>query len=71
MLGQISVIIKPSEYASKSLVFFLSLIEKVGLPVGTINIIYGKGKSIGSKLVKNKFVDMISFTGSTTTGKKL
>lgn len=71
LAGGNSVIIKPSEYASKSLSLFVRLIEKVGLPEGTINIIFGKGPSIGSKLVNNKLVDMISFTGSTVIGKKI
>lgn len=71
LAGGNSVIIKPSEFASKSLVYFIKLIEKVGFPEGTINIIYGKGHKIGSSLVSNKQVDMISFTGSTATGKKI
>ena len=66
-----SVIIKPSEYASSSLSYLVQILKKQKLPPGLINLIYGKGENIGAKLVKSKKVNMISFTGSTKTGKKI
>ena len=37
----------------------------------SINVVYGNGKKIGSYLVKSNGIDMISFTGSTDTAKKI
>ena len=36
-----------------------------------INLIFGKGPNIGKKIVDNKNINMISFTGSTKVGKKI
>lgn len=71
LAGGNSVIIKPSEYASRSIVYFVKLLKNIGLPKGVVNLIFGKGSSIGSKLVNNNLINMISFTGSTETGKKI
>ena len=65
-----SVIIKPSEFASQSIIKLLKLIDKINLPEGTLNLVTGS-KKIGSLLVENKDVNMVSFTGSTHVGKKI
>ena len=64
-------IIKPSEFASQSIVFLVKLLKKIKFPPGVINLIFGKGPSIGKKIVDNKNINMISFTGSTKIGKKI
>ncbi len=66
-----SVIIKPSEYASLSIIYLIKILKKAGLPKSTINILFGKGERIGKMIVKNPDINMISFTGSTTVGKKI
>jgi len=43
--------------------------NKVGLPKGVLNIINGKGSTVGTKLVSHKEIKAISFTGGTSTGK--
>ena len=65
-----SVIIKPSENGSLSINYFIDKIQNKGLPVGTINLITGNVKT-GKNLVKNKDINMISFTGSTKSGKAI
>lgn len=65
-----SAIIKPSEFSSKSIIYLLKLIQKINLPKGLLNLITGK-KKIGSLIVKNKDINMISFTGSTIVGKAI
>lgn len=64
-------IIKPSEFASQSIIFLVKLLKKIKFPLGVINLIFGKGPSIGKKIVDNKNINMISFTGSTKIGKKI
>ena len=65
-----SAIIKPSEYASQSIVKFLELIKEIKIKSGVFNLITGS-KEIGNLLVKNKNTNMVSFTGSTQVGKKI
>ena len=66
-----SVIIKPSEFASQSLIYLMSIIKQVNLPAGIVNLVTGSGPKVGSMLTKNKSINMISFTGSTFVGKKI
>ena len=63
-------ILKPSEYASAALIKFVELIKADRrVPKGIINLITGDAQ-VGTELVLNKNVKCISFTGSTTAGKK-
>ena len=66
-----SVVIKPSEFASGSAYELTKIFNKMNNFKGIITTINGEGTTIGSHIIKNKNVDMISFTGSTTTGKKI
>lgn len=65
-----SVVIKPSENGNSSIEKFIRLIDKLGLPKGLINFLTG-GSDLGKKLIKNKNISMISFTGSTKSGKQI
>ena len=66
-----SVIIKPSEYSSQSIIYLVKLLHKAKFPNGTVNLIFGKGSDIGKKIVRHSEVNMVSFTGSTAVGKKI
>src|SRR3984957_9516480 len=50
--------------------FFAQLFEAAGLPPGLLHILPG-GADVGDALVKDKNVDMISFTGSTKVGRSI
>ena len=64
-----SVILKASEDAPR-LAFLIGKISKEsGLPDGVLNIIQGDGIVTGNRIVESKKVKIISFTGSTYTGK--
>ena len=65
-----SVVIKPSEHASQSIVKLLQLLRNLKIKNGILNLVTGS-KKIGELLVKNKNTNMISFTGSTVAGKKI
>ena len=45
--------------------------KEAGIPDGVVNIIHGKGSVVGTAITENKDVDVISFTGSTATGKAI
>jgi benzaldehyde dehydrogenase (NAD) len=50
--------------------FFAQLFEAAGLPPGLLHILPG-GADVGDALVKDKNIDMISFTGSTKVGRAI
>jgi aldehyde dehydrogenase (NAD+) len=45
--------------------------EETDFPAGVINIVTSEGHEIGQQLCEDERVDMISFTGSTNTGRKV
>lgn len=66
-----AVIIKPSEYTSLSLLYFLEKVrEKQLLPDGLVHVVLGDA-TLGDYLVHHTGVDKVSFTGSTATGRKI
>lgn len=65
-----TMVLKPSEYASLSASIAGEIFLEAGVPPGVINIVYGLG-DIGQYLVKHPDIDLISFTGSTATGKMI
>ena len=64
-----TMVIKPAQQTSLSMLYFAELCEAVGLPPGVINIITGKGSTIGDYLASHAGVDKVSFTGSTPVGR--
>lgn len=66
-----SVVIKPSELASLSIIRLGELLLEAGLPPGVVNIVTGAGPRAGAALVQHRGVDKISFTGSGRTGREI
>jgi len=66
-----SIIVKPSENSTYSILKIAELTKKVGLPKGVFNVVPGLGSKTGKILAKHKDVDAIYFTGSSETGKKI
>ncbi|MGO7733454.1 aldehyde dehydrogenase family protein [Rhizobium leguminosarum] len=67
-----TVVAKPSEHTSGSLVAFAKMaVEKAGLPAGALNVIVGKGSIVGPALASNLDVRKISFTGGLKAGQEL
>ena len=66
-----SVIIKPSEAASLSILKLGEICLEAGLPPGTLNIVTGNGKQTGQALARHMDVDVLTFTGSGNTGRQL
>ncbi|CAI1643495.1 hypothetical protein SEUBUCD646_0M03070 [Saccharomyces eubayanus] len=63
-----TLVIKPAENTSLSLLYFATLIKKAGFPAGVVNILPGYGQLVGKALASHMDVDKISFTGSTKVG---
>lgn len=66
-----SVVIKPAEQSSLSLLRVASLAKEAGVPDGVFNVITGYGEETGKELALHKDVDGIFFTGSSKVGKML
>ena len=64
-----TMVVKPAQQTSLSMLHFARLCEEVGLPAGVINIVTGRGSSIGNYLASHPGVDKVSFTGSTPVGR--
>lgn len=62
------VIAKPSEITPKTAAMLGAICQKVGLPKGVLNILHGKGASVGSAICNHPKVKAISFTGGSATG---
>ena len=66
-----TMVIKPSEYTSASLLEFMKIIEQAGFPAGVVNVVTGFGPEAGTPLVEHPLVAKIAFTGSDVTGQKI
>ncbi len=64
-----TVVIKPSEHASVSMLAFLELFAQAGFPPGVVNVVTGFGDEAGAALVGHPLVDRIAFTGSDVGGR--
>ncbi|AJB48168.1 MULTISPECIES: NAD-dependent phenylacetaldehyde dehydrogenase [Acinetobacter calcoaceticus/baumannii complex] len=62
-----TIVLKPSEFASLSLLRLAELAIKAGIPAGVINVVTGKGDT-GQYLIESPLVKKVSFTGSVPTG---
>lgn len=64
-----TVVIKSGEDVPLSALNLVKACEQAGIPKGVVNLINGSGEQVGPVLVGHKDVRLISFTGSTSTGK--
>lgn len=64
-----TIVIKPSEYTSASLLEFMGLIEEAGFPPGVINVITGFGNEVGEVLTTHSKVRKIAFTGGAAAAR--
>jgi acyl-CoA reductase-like NAD-dependent aldehyde dehydrogenase len=71
LLAGCTVILKPSEVAPFSAFVLAEVIAAAGLPAGVFNLVTGYGPTVGEALAAHPGVDMVSFTGSTTAGKRV
>ncbi|RKF16217.1 aldehyde dehydrogenase [Roseovarius spongiae] len=65
-----SVIVKPAEQTTLTALRIAELASMAGLPAGVLQVLPGDGPSVGEPLGLHRAVDMVSFTGSTETGKR-
>jgi aldehyde dehydrogenase (NAD+) len=66
-----TVVIKPSEYTSASVLALMTLVEEAGFPPGVVNVVTGFGADVGMPLVEHPLVAKVAFTGSEATGQRV
>jgi aminomuconate-semialdehyde/2-hydroxymuconate-6-semialdehyde dehydrogenase len=66
-----TVVAKPSEVTPLTATLLGELAAEIGLPPGVLNIVHGTGAEAGEALVKHPGIKAISFTGSTTVGRRI
>ena len=64
-------VLKPSEYTPLSMRRMVEVFHEAGLPPGVVNLVNGRGAVTGNALVSHPDIDMIGFTGGTTTGRAI
>ena len=66
-----TVVVKPSEYTSATVLRLAELALEAGFPPGVVNVVTGFGAEAGQALVDHPLLAKISFTGSTGTGARI
>ena len=66
-----SIVLKPAETASLSLLKLVELASEAGVPDGVFNVVTGPGAVVGEALALSMDVDVLVFTGSGATGRRL
>lgn len=63
-----TVVAKPSEITPMTAYLLSEICEEIGLPAGVLNIVHGLGASTGNSIISSDDIDLVSFTGGTSTG---
>jgi acyl-CoA reductase-like NAD-dependent aldehyde dehydrogenase len=66
-----TVVIKPSEFTSASILEFAALCTEAGIPRGVMNVVTGFGPEVGAPLVAHKLVAKVAFTGGDAAGQRV
>ena len=67
-----AVVLKPaSDTPVTGGLLLAKVFEEAGLPKGLLNVVVGSGKEIGDAIVEHKTPSFVSFTGSTSVGKRI
>jgi aldehyde dehydrogenase (NAD+)/phenylacetaldehyde dehydrogenase len=66
-----TVVVKPPEEASLTVLELVKIMAEAGVPEGVVNVVTGYGEEAGAALVEHPGVAKISFTGGTETGRAI
>ncbi|MQA88907.1 MAG: aldehyde dehydrogenase family protein [Gemmatimonas sp.] len=66
-----SVILKPAEDVPHTATLLVQILIDAGIPPGVVNLVHGLGEQAGAALVAHPDVPVVSFTGSTETGRAI
>jgi len=66
-----TVVLKPAETASLTLTRLAELAAEAGIPPGVFNVVTGEGPIVGAAIAESFDIDVLVFTGSAATGRRL
>jgi acyl-CoA reductase-like NAD-dependent aldehyde dehydrogenase len=66
-----TIVFKPSSDAPMCATLLVELLDEAGVPAGVVNLVTGSGREVGDAIVENPDVSVISFTGSSVTGRSI
>lgn len=66
-----SVVHKPAAETSLTALRLADLALEAGLPAGVLNVVPGRGSSVGGRIARHPDIDVLAFTGSTAVAKQL
>ena len=66
-----TVVLKPSELTPLVAYLLFDAADEAGVPAGVLNLVTGTGPEVGAAIAGHPEVDMVSFTGSTATGRAI
>jgi 5-carboxymethyl-2-hydroxymuconic-semialdehyde dehydrogenase len=66
-----TVVLKPAEWSPLTATLLASVLEEAGVPPGVFNVVQGFGETAGAALSTHPGVNLICFTGETTTGETI
>src|SRR5205823_4167924 len=66
-----TIVLKAAEDTPACAAAFIKVIADAGAPAGVVNLVQGFGEEAGAALVEHKDVSLISFTGSSETGRRI
>jgi acyl-CoA reductase-like NAD-dependent aldehyde dehydrogenase len=64
-----TVVLKPAEDTPLSTYNLVKACEEAGIPPGVVNLVTGYGETVGAAMTNHAALRLISFTGSTETGR--
>src|SRR3954470_22608150 len=64
-----SVVLKPAEDVPHTATVLVEILLEAGLPPEVIQLVHGRGETVGAAIVQHPDIPVISFTGSTETGR--
>jgi 5-carboxymethyl-2-hydroxymuconic-semialdehyde dehydrogenase len=66
-----TIVLKPAEWSPLTATRLAELMDEVDLPEGVFNVVHGFGETAGAALVSHEGVQLISFTGESSTGSTI
>ncbi len=66
-----TVVFKPASDTPHCATLLVELMAEAGFPPGVVNLVTGSGEEVGDAIVDSPDVAVISFTGSSATGKRI
>jgi acyl-CoA reductase-like NAD-dependent aldehyde dehydrogenase len=66
-----AIVLKPAELTPLTALELERIVVEAGVPEGVFNVLVGKGRVVGERIVEHPDVAKIAFTGSTAVGRRI